>query len=151
MNLVDSRRARLASALLTVLIGGCGLNSSEVDTLPRVPVSGRVTLDGTPLPEGKIQFQPTNADSGIMAVGEIKDGAFAIDQAKGPVPGNYRILISSQPVVVVKQDENPGSRPSKREPEKVASEFSSKASKLAAEVKADGPNSFEFAVAKKTK
>jgi hypothetical protein len=147
MKRLDARRLHLATALLTLAAGGCNRDSSEVDVLPRVAVSGHVTLDGKPLPQGKIQLQPDASTSGVMVVGEIRDGTFSIDRAKGPVPGKYHVQISSLPVFVIKEDEIPGSLP-KPTPEKVPRQYRSKSSRLEAEVKSSGPNSFEFALGK---
>src|SRR5689334_12932781 len=117
---------RLAAALLSLLVagGGCADRNSSVDTLPRVAVSGSVTLDGKPLPAGSVQFLPEAAEAGkgVTAVGDIKDGTFTIDKDQGPVPGKYRVNISSLHGVEIKPDEQPGPPP-KQEPEKVPARY----------------------------
>jgi hypothetical protein len=147
MKQLSTHRFRLVASLLALVPGGCDSGSSEVDPLPRVTVSGTVTLDGKPLPEGKVQFQPDSSSSGVMTAGEINDGKFAIEQAKGPVPGKYRVMISSRPVYKINPGENPGS--ANPGPEKVPRKYSGASPALEAEVTADSPNSFEFTLTSK--
>ena len=61
------------------------------DGINRVEVSGTVTLDGQPLSEGSIVFQPIA--EGPSAGGSIRDGRFTIERAGGPGPGKYRVEI----------------------------------------------------------
>lgn len=145
MKQLSTHRFLLVAALLALAPAGCDSGSSEVDPLPRLTVSGTVTLDGKPLPEGKLQFMPDSSGSGVMTVGEINDGKFSIEQAQGPVPGKYRVMISSRPVYKVNPGENPGSAPNPGPgPEKVPRRYSGKSPELEAEVTAGSPNSFEF-------
>ena len=79
------------SCLATVLISGCGGDNGG-----RVPVSGTVTLDGTPLASGSVAF----ADSkGVSAgIGIIKDGVFtvsAVADSPGIPPGQYGVAVES--------------------------------------------------------
>lgn len=68
---------------------GCG-KSSELE---KVVVSGVVTLDGQPIPNGEIRFIPTAGTIGPVSGGAIKDGAYAA-KAKGGVPlGNHQVEI----------------------------------------------------------
>jgi hypothetical protein len=46
-------RMRLAFGMMVLLAAGCGQSGPEV-----APVKGRVTLDGRPLPNAVVQFQP---------------------------------------------------------------------------------------------
>ena len=50
-----------------------------------------VTLDGQPLTEGAVSFQPIA--QGPSAGGTIRDGRFTIERAAGPSPGEYRVEI----------------------------------------------------------
>lgn len=71
-------------------IGGCGAD----DPLGRRAVSGSVTLDGAPLAEGSISFQPTQestTSSGAM----IEQGKYAISRDKGLPKGKYRVVINA--------------------------------------------------------
>jgi hypothetical protein len=142
-------RFRFAAALLALAAAGCSSDPSGVDTLPRVAVLGTITLDGKPLPEGKLQFQPDASSSGIITVGEIKDGKFSIDRASGPIPGKYRVMVSSRPVFRVKPGENPGGGPPKSGPETIPKWYTGMASELVADVKTESPQEFEFTLSSK--
>jgi hypothetical protein len=68
-------RAPSPLALVSIVVlAGCG--SGEVGPL-KVEVSGTVTLDGAPLPEGEITFHPTGP--GQTGGGPIKDGEFTVE------------------------------------------------------------------------
>lgn len=84
---------RLSAVVAIAAAAGC---SGGGDDLPRVAVSGTVTMDGQPLPEGLIQFIPEGADpeKAASASGTIKEGAFAIDRASGPTAGKYKVAIN---------------------------------------------------------
>ena len=71
-------------------VGGCGPS----DPLGRRAVSGAVTLDGQPLAEGTISFQPT--DHGKTSSGAIvSQGQYAIPPHKGLPQGKYRVVINA--------------------------------------------------------
>jgi hypothetical protein len=113
---------RLAPFLLLAL-AGCADSPSPLASLPRTAVSGTVTLDGQTLAQGKIEFEPIAATQGVtVVVGEIKDGKYSIDRAAGPVPGKYKVLISSRPQVTINPNDQPGPLP-KVEPEKVPAQY----------------------------
>jgi hypothetical protein len=69
---------------LTVLIGlftsGCGSNSQMP---PTFPVRGTVMVDGKPLAEGAISFDPADGQGGVYG-GPIRDGQYAVDVSVGP-------------------------------------------------------------------
>src|SRR5688572_29821884 len=84
---------RLSSAAwillaLAVLATGCGPG-------PGVAVSGAVTYQGKPVEDGMIQFIPSAETQGPTAGAEIKDGKYSIPAQSGPVPGSYRVEVSS--------------------------------------------------------
>jgi hypothetical protein len=82
------------SLALGIAMTGC---AGSGDNLPREPITGNVTMDGQPLPEGVIQFSPTGDATKGAAVGanaDIKDGQFSIPREQGLIPGNYKIAIS---------------------------------------------------------
>ena len=78
-------------ALLLVTLVGCAGNS-------HFPVSGHITLDGSPLPQATVSYLPTR-DEGIPAVGRTDDnGDYIIQESsdlKGLEPGSYRVRITT--------------------------------------------------------
>ena len=58
-------------------------------------VSGGVTYQGKPVEDGMIQFIPSAETQGPTAGAEIKGGKFSIPAQNGPVPGTYRVEVSS--------------------------------------------------------
>lgn len=87
-----SVRLFLLPAILSAGLAGRG---GSGDNLPRQPVSGSVTLDGRPLAQGMITFEPVDLASGHPATGTIAEGAFEIGRDAGPTPGNYLVRITA--------------------------------------------------------
>jgi hypothetical protein len=81
--------AAFGLGLLSLALG-CGGD----DPLNRQTVSGKVTIDGTPLQEGSISFQPTEQGS-TSSGAVITQGAYSIPQDKGLPPGKYRVMINA--------------------------------------------------------
>jgi hypothetical protein len=137
-----------AAILLSALalgLGGCSNDPwNPVDTLPRVPVAGTVTLDGTPLAQGMIQFNPTGETTGTTVAAEITGGKYAIEKAQGPVPGKHKVLISGRPPARLKPGEPPGGTP-KPTPEPIPARYNSQ-STLETEVPAGGSQALDFAL-----
>ena len=71
---------------------GCGPRS---DRPPTAPVTGKVTLDGKPLPSGWVYFDP--ADGRRLAKGQIQpDGSFSLgtfEENDGAVLGRHRVMV----------------------------------------------------------
>ena len=84
-----------STVALGLVAGGCS-GGAGGDDKPREPVSGTVTLDSQPLPEGIILFIPAGpaGEAVASATGKIENGAFSIPRTEGPVPGNYKVSIS---------------------------------------------------------
>ena len=127
-------RARLlaAATLLAVAVAGCGGKdpNAQADTLPRTAVSGTVSIDGKPLPAGKIQFNPAEPAPNLVSVsGEVKEGKFAIAQPQGPVPGKYKVSISGLAFQQVAATEEPGPLP-KRQVDPVPAKYNTKTTLL---------------------
>jgi hypothetical protein len=79
-----------AIAGLVMLTGGCSDGRPE-----RVPVSGRVVIDGQPLAHGSVMFVPENGRS--AGGGLDKDGRFTLtcyELNDGVIPGKYRVKVS---------------------------------------------------------
>jgi hypothetical protein len=92
---LDRRRFSflVAAGTIVFLAGAVGCDSG--DGLNRQAISGMVTLDGQPLPDGAILFEPATNESGTEVGATIRQGAFAISRKDGPVPGPYRVRIYS--------------------------------------------------------
>lgn len=80
---------------LAVSVAGCGDGRPE-----RVPVSGRVLIDGEPLPLGVIQVIPADAR---VAQGKIgSDGRFELttyEKGDGCVPGTHSVAVISREIL----------------------------------------------------
>lgn len=86
-----SSAARWFMLVLALMIAGCG---GEDDG--RRPVSGTVTLDGSPLPSGTVGLLDAEGNPG--GVGMINDGEFSITQSSnisGTMPGTYQVSVES--------------------------------------------------------
>lgn len=143
-------------SFLAIAAGGCGPASS----LTLVPVEGRVTLDGKPVPGCIVTFEPADqhAATGPQAVGVAdKDGWFRVRSSGnrlGAVPGVHRVFVAPTDVVSAAGE----SRPAAQHPEATASPDlvppryqSPGTSGLEATVVAEGKNSFVFELHSKTK
>ena len=89
---------RSASALLCLvcLAAGCG-ESRQLGA-----VSGRVTLDGQPLADARVNFQPLSAkrDPGIGSFGKTNaNGEYSLtlidEKAEGAFVGKHRVMIKA--------------------------------------------------------
>lgn len=138
----------MAAALLI----GCG-SVDEEGAKGRQAVTGSVSLDGSPLAEGSIQFVPKDPNLGAPVGATIADGKYAIEKEQGPLPGSYAVKIDSieggsAPKSAAEALEN-AERPTKIVAKnRVAAKFNAK-TKLSAEVKAEGPRSLDFEVTSK--
>lgn len=86
-------RGLLTSGFAFVILAGCGEKGPAT-----VPVKGKVTLDGTPIENGNIIFEPKDGVGG-PAGAEIKGGEYSVNVQPGP----KRIRITAQKVVGKKQ------------------------------------------------
>jgi hypothetical protein len=77
------------AALCLWLAVGCG----STDGLDRQAMSGRVTVDGRPLANGAILFEPSTRQSGTAVGATIRRGEFVISRNQGAVPGNYLVRV----------------------------------------------------------
>lgn len=77
-----------------LLLTGCGSKNPS----GRVAISGKVTLDGAPLEQGSIKFEPMGAPAATGAVNSgapIENGEYELPEENGLLPGKYRVSISS--------------------------------------------------------
>lgn len=72
-------------ASLIVTLVGCGGSKTTI--------TGKVTIDGQPLPAGRIAFVPSKGGAGVGA--EIKDGQYTVEK----VPyGNVKVTVETQSI-----------------------------------------------------
>lgn len=99
-------RCLLMATLLPIVLLTSGCQNS-----PYVPVQGRVTLDGEPLPRGVVQFVPVGTE-GPTAAGVIgADGSYTLrtDDQLGAVVGRHRVRIDARAVPKDETDTLPAS------------------------------------------
>jgi len=88
-------RCGLALGLLSAMLAGCG-----PDRPRRVPVSGRVLIDGEPITTGFVRVVP---DDARPAVGKLQsDGSFRLhtfDEGDGCVTGTHRVAVLAREVL----------------------------------------------------
>lgn len=79
----------LGLGLVFVSIAGCGEPSP-------VGVSGEVTFDGQPLPDGIVVFEPTPGSDAQRRDASIVDGRFTLPDEEGMLPGQeFRVAIKA--------------------------------------------------------
>lgn len=128
----------LTLALVVGPLSGC----DSGDGLPRLAVSGTVSLGGTPVKDGTIQFSPVdpNMKHPVTGGAPIIDGKYAIAKDVGLVPGAYTVSIFSASSVI-EPGETPGS--AKALPKEAIPAKYNTQSTLKAEVKS-GSTTFDF-------
>jgi hypothetical protein len=72
-------------------LAGCGGDRGP----ERVVVSGTVTYNGKPIPNGSIRFMPTAASPVPMAGAAIKDGEYKVEAHGGIPVGTHKIEIDA--------------------------------------------------------
>ena len=145
----------VGSALLTgcLALGGLGCGGEDVDTRPRQAISGEVTLDGKPLEDGELTFDPKSRAEGVPAAGKIVGGHFSIDRNEGPVPGSYFVRInaidpSTVPARAARKPGEPKPFDSPSPKNLIPLRYNTD-TELAAEVKAGSPNTYKFELSSK--
>lgn len=73
------------------LLVGCG----QGDELQRVGISGKISYQGQPIPEGVIVFVPIEGTRGPGASAIIKDGVYNVTAGGGAPVGKYRVEIQA--------------------------------------------------------
>ena len=130
---------RFGTALFTILIlslTGCGGGGEPIPELAEV--TGIVTMDGTPLSNAKVIFEPQQASENgrrrASSATTQSDGSYALEynsDASGATPGSHKVMILKMP-------DNPDDAGTQLVPAK----YNDK-TELTAEVKT-GENSFNF-------
>ncbi len=80
--------AALAVALSLSCAAGCGDSGKPP---PRAVVAGKVTVDGQPLTDGAVLFDP--ADRGPRARATVKDGSYSLSAQSGAIIGRNKVRI----------------------------------------------------------
>jgi len=75
---------------LFLMIAGC--SSQNYEGAQRFAVSGKVTVEGTPVDVGTISFLPAGSEQRV-AGGTIADGVYAVEEDMGPNGGPYKVEI----------------------------------------------------------
>jgi hypothetical protein len=139
------RRLPLLAALAVCAVGCGGPHNT-------VSVSGRVTLDGQPLPKAAVTFQPVltqgNSNPGPGSGGFTDtDGRYTLKligtETRGALVGKHKVRISLVPPEADPADDRP--KPFKQLPAK----YSGTNTKLEFEVPAGGTESADFALTSK--
>ena len=128
--------------IATLLLATAGCAGSG-DGLPREPISGKVMLDGQPLDGGMITFLPEGGGEPVVS-SVVKDGAFELPRADGPIAGGHRVTIwATKPTGRMVPD--PDNRKNKiEETRNIIPRRYNVDSGLKAEVKTQAENSFTF-------
>ena len=74
-----------------MLLSGCGETGSNT----QVAVKGKITLDGEPLDQGRIVFEPSDPSKGQPAAAVITKGVFDIPEQNGVAVGSNLVRITS--------------------------------------------------------
>ncbi|MEM7475467.1 MAG: hypothetical protein AAF483_10785 [Planctomycetota bacterium] len=141
----QSSASMLLAGLAIALLAGCGGGSGY----PRAAVSGTITLEGIPMPEGSIRFVPIDGTSGGKLSVTVADGAFSIDAANGPAVGTHRIEIESTDSGGLAMDDEDAIDKLKADRVKrvdvvIVPDRYNKNSKMQETLTAEGPNELKF-------
>ena len=141
---VMSLPAARSSLVLCVLAAAAGCGGG--DSSGRHAVSGTVTVDGAPVQQGNINFQPVE-QSTTSAGAVINNGTYSVPQEGGLLPGTYRVEIYA-PVPGTGGTLEEGALPGEPLPEAeelIPPEWNTE-SEQTIEVKPEGPFEFNFDV-----
>ena len=76
--------------LVTGVVGGCSQGPVPVG------VTGEVTLDGKPISEGRVRFEPLDAKQGQSRDVAIHEGKFALPASEGQLSGlEFKVIINA--------------------------------------------------------
>ena len=136
------KRTSVPAVVLVAAVGLLTLSGCGDDGIPRVPVSGTVTLDDKPLAQGAILFQPTGG--GPSAGGTIVEGEFTIPGDRGPSPGTYLVEVRSYQGTGKKIPDPDFPGKMEEQTRNVVPRRYNEQTTLRQEVSAEGTNRFEF-------
>ncbi|OWK34720.1 hypothetical protein [Fimbriiglobus ruber] len=95
---------RITAFAVPVVVICCGPGCNQGPNFTTVPVSGKITVDGTPLPAGQVTYTFVGEGVGVPSGGAIKDGEYMIytgGKAGAPV-GKYKVTVT--PVMMPSAD-----------------------------------------------
>lgn len=136
----------LFAVVLTMLVSGCGGHD-----YPIAPVEGVVTLDGEPLADAQVGFEPIRAarqaEAGFGSYGQTDaQGHYRLESLhgdQGAVVGKHRVSIST-----MRAEEGPNGEIKIVEPERVPERYQA-ADALTFEVPEGGTSEADFALTSK--
>lgn len=88
-----SQPAKLGEVATLTLIVVIAVGCVDSGGLEKVPITGTVTLDGQPIPNGEILFYPLQGTRGSVSGGSIKDGKYVADGRGGVPLGSHKVEI----------------------------------------------------------
>lgn len=135
------RVERSVSVLTLVLLIAAGCDPG--DGLDRRAITGSATLDGRPLEQGAVLFEPVSNAIGTAVGATIHGGAFTIARASGPVPGDYRVRIYSASNIQAPPAPGQSERASRPMVERIPERYNGRTT-LKVRVADRGSNSFPF-------
>jgi len=124
--------------LLIALMAACGCGRTGRPARPLASVSGTVTLDGQPLPDGFVTF--VSPQQGLFEAFPIKDGRYAGKAGLGMRQIEIVAVRETRPAKTA----SPAYGPPQPARENYLPERYSTKSTLTAEVTQAGPNEFDF-------
>ena len=114
----------------------------------REAVSGSVTLEGQPLNDATILFDPVDGQDTASGAA-VENGAYKVERAAGLKPGKYRVRITAGDGKTPTNEEEAGGPGGTNivSMDRIPPEYNEQTQQQV-EVKAGGPNKFDFAIPK---
>jgi hypothetical protein len=115
----------------------------------RHAISGKVTLEGQPLEQGMIRFEPMDGQ-GTTAGSAIMNGAYNVERKDGLKPGKYVVKITSGDGVTPTNSEEDATNPGGTNivsADRIPPEYNERSTQQI-EVTEGGNNTFDFAIPK---
>jgi hypothetical protein len=149
---IPSFHTKLIVAAATACAGMALLLGCGGDSLGRHAISGTVSVNGAPLQNGNVSFQPVEKSSTTSGGAVVADGKYAVPRDKGLPTGKYRVVINAPKPGTggeVAKGAAPGEAPPPPE-ELIPADWNAN-SEHTIEVTEKGPHEFKFEVSTKSK